>query len=256
MNELARMTTGEAKEAARSARLAVLPVGSCEQHGPHLSLDTDTAVAEALARRIVADLGDLGVLCPTLGYGLSEHHLAFSGTLTLRPATYLALLGDIFESLAHHGFRRVLVVNGHGGNIDALGLAARNARRDHHMLVGSVMWAVLAADVASGHAESSAYGHACEVETSLAMALVPDRVRPDLITKPGDRRSVDPYTDPPGPSVTEPVWLHEWSGDGALGDPRLASPEAGREIADAVVERAVAYARRLADRIMPEEDRT
>lgn len=254
MNELARMTTEEAAAALRTARLALLPVGSCEQHGPHLTLDTDAAVAETIARRLAAELGNEAVLCPPLGYGLSEHHLTFGGTLTLRPATYLAVMDDILESLAHHGLRRVLIVNGHGGNIDALRLAARAARRDRSMLVASFMWAAIAADAAADASASAAYGHACEVETSVAMALIPDRVRPDRIVAPGGRHSVDPLTDPPRATVDEPVWLHEWSDDGALGDPRKASPEAGRAVVETVVERALGYARRLAERPFPEDD--
>lgn len=88
MNELARMTTEDAARALDTARLAILPVGSLEQHGPHLTLDTDSAVAEAFARRIASELGEDAVLCPTIGYGLSEHHLGFAGTLTLRPNTF------------------------------------------------------------------------------------------------------------------------------------------------------------------------
>ena len=255
MNELARMTTEDAGSAIASARIAILPVGSCEQHGPHLSLDTDTAVADAFARLIATELGDDAVLCPTIGYGLSEHHLAFAGTLTLRPATYLALIDDVFESLAHHGLRRVLVVNGHGGNIDALRLAARSARRDRGMLVASVMWATLAADASAETAGSAAYGHACEVETSVVMAVTPDRVYPERIGSPAARHSVDQLTDPPRAVVDESVWLHEWSDDGALGDPRSASEEAGRRVAEVVMERALGFARRLAERPLPGKER-
>lgn len=253
MNELARMTTEEAAQALASARLAIVPIGSCEQHGPHLTLDTDTAIAEAIARRLADDLGADAALCPTLAYGLSEHHLAFAGTLTLRPSTFLAVVGDLLESLQHAGLGRVLIVNGHGGNIDALRLAARDARRDRGMLVASVMWAVLAADEVAGVADSPSYGHACETETSVALALIPDRVRTDQLGAAGERRSVDALTDPPAARVDEPVWLDEWSADGALGNPARADEQAGRRIVEAVHERALAFARRLADRPLPEE---
>ena len=253
MNELARMTTEEAAEALAAARVAILPVGAYEQHGPHLTLDTDTAIADALARRLAEDLGADAVLCPPLGYGLSEHHLAFAGTLTLRPATFLAVVEDVLESLQHAGLRRVLVVNGHGGNIDALRLAARTARRDRGMLVASLMWAVLAADEVAAHAVSDAYGHACETETSVALALIPDRVRPDRLGAVGERRSVDELTDPPRATVDEPVWLDQWSADGALGDPRQADEAAGRRIVETVHERALGFARRLLERPLQEE---
>lgn len=252
MNELARMTTEDAARALGTARLAIIPVGSLEQHGPHLTLDTDSAVAEAFARRIASELGEDAVLCPTIGYGLSEHHLGFAGTLTLRSDTFLAMIGDLLDSLAHHGVRRVLIVNGHGGNIDALRLAGRTARRDRGMLVASLMWATIAADAAAEVAHSPAYGHACEVETSLALALIPDRVRSERIGAPAPTHSVDELTDPPRPLVDEAVWLEQWSEDGALGDPRLATEEAGRRIVEVATERALAFARRLADRALPE----
>jgi creatinine amidohydrolase len=256
VNELARMTTVEAERALVEARMAIVAVGSLEQHGPHLALDTDTAVADAIAVRITEELGAAAVLCPTIGYGLSEHHLGFAGTLTLRPETFIAVLHDLCESLAHHGVRRVLVVNGHGGNIDALRLAARNARRDLGMLVASVMWATIAADEASALATGRVHGHACEVETSVVLALAPDRVRRDPAeVEPGGRSSVDPLTDPPRATVDEPVWFHEWTTDGALGDPRMADEDAGRRLVDVVVQRAVAFAWRLAERDLPEEER-
>lgn len=250
MNDLALMTTEDAAAALGRARLAVLPIGSLEQHGPHLPLDTDAAVAEALGREVARRLGDDAVLCPLVAYGLSEHHLAFAGTITLRPETVLAVLADILESLDHHGIRRVLIVNGHGGNIDVLRLAARQARRDTGMMVASVMWAVLAQDVVAEVAGGASYGHACDVETSVAMALFPDRVRTDRMGEPGERRSHDPLTDPPRATVDEPVWLHEWSSDGALADPRAASPEAGAAIVEAFLERAVGYARRMIERAL------
>src|SRR5919106_89489 len=131
MAELARLTWPEAEAALEGAQVAVLPVGSCEQHGPHMTLDTDIAIADAFARRLTDDLGELALLCPPLGYGLSEHHLGFPGKLTLRPATFAGFLSDVVESLVHWDLRRVLVVNGHGGNVAAIRLAARTARREH-----------------------------------------------------------------------------------------------------------------------------
>ena len=88
-------------------------------------------------------IGDLAVLCPRLDYGLSEHHMRFPGTLTLRPDTFIDVVLEIVESLAHWEVRRVLVVHGHGGNIAALRLVSRIALRDHGSLVASLMWAQL-----------------------------------------------------------------------------------------------------------------
>lgn len=245
MNRLSAMTWSEAKAAFDSARLTILTAGSVEQHGPHLTLETDTAIASSLATQLADALGHDAVLLPRLDYGLSEHHLGFPGTLTLRPETYLRLIADIIESLALWGQRRVLIVNGHGGNIDALRLASRSARRDQGSLVASVMWAQMAGDEIAARVGSDSYGHACESETSVAMAIAPDVVRPELIDDPGERYSADAMTDPPSGIVDQTVMLHQWSSDGALGDPRLATAEDGGAIVDVVVERTLEFARRF-----------
>jgi creatinine amidohydrolase len=254
MAELARMTWPEAREALGRARVAILPVGSCEQHGPHMTLDTDLAVAEAFARRLSADLGELAALCPPVPYGLSEHHLSFPGTLTLRPDTFLSLLADLIESLARWHLKRVIVVNGHGGNVDAIRLAARTARRDHGVLVSGLMWAQLAAEESAAHASGNSYGHACEIETSVAMVLAPSSVRSELVRSPGGRSSVGPLTDPPAPKADRPTWFEEWTDDGALGDPAHATKETGAAVVEAAYRRALTFARHFADESLPGEE--
>jgi creatinine amidohydrolase len=251
MNELATMTWQQAQAAIETANLAVLPVGSIEQHGPHLPLDTDAGIAEELATRIATELGDDAVLCPPLRYGLSEHHMAFPGTLTLRPETFLRVQDDVIESLASWGLRRVLVVNGHAGNVDALRLAARTARRDHGVLVASVMWLYLAGDVITELATGDRYGHACEVETSVAMSLRPSSVRHDLIGDPGLLESFQPLSEPPGAFVDEPIPTDAWTTTGVLGDARKATRETGDAIVDTAVRRAVDFAREFGRRAVP-----
>jgi creatinine amidohydrolase len=253
MPELARLTWPEARDALAAARLALLPVGACEQHGPHLTVDTDLGVAEGMARRLLHDLGQSAILCPAIPYGLSEHHLAFAGTLTLRPATFMSVVLEVVESLAHWGLRRVLVVNGHAGNIDALRLVARSARRDHDVRVAAVMWLRLAADEIAELATSPTYGHACEVETSAAMVLAPQCVRAERVGPPGWRADPDPLTSPQGALVDQATWLQEWTGDGALGDPRLAGPELGEAVVEAAYRRALSFAKTFADQPLADQ---
>jgi creatinine amidohydrolase len=253
MPELAHLTWLDAQEAIAEAKLAVFAVGSCEQHGPHLSLETDSAIARAFARRLADDLGGRALLCPSLSYGLSEHHMGFAGTLTLRAETLLGFLSDLVESLAHWGVRRLLVVNGHGGNIDAIRLAARAARRDHGALVAGVMWSQLAADEIAQRVTSERYGHACEAETSVAMVLAPESVRAERIAEPQPAGRSDSLTDPPSPRVDRPTWFHEWTENGALGDPRLATSELGNVIVETAYARALEFARRFAEVPLPED---
>src|SRR3989449_11313062 len=94
---------------------AILPVGSCEQHGRHLSFATDYLIPTEIAKRVSARTGV--PVTPTLCFGMSVHHMEFPGTMSLSPDTFMAVLRDLVESLYRHGFRRVLVLNGHGGNI-------------------------------------------------------------------------------------------------------------------------------------------
>jgi creatinine amidohydrolase len=245
VNELQKMTWMDARKVFETARLALIPTGSCEQHGPHMSLSTDIEIADEFARRLAEDLGEVAFLCPRVPYGLSEHHMAFPGTLTLRPDTFIAVLSDLLESLHHWNVRRALIVNGHAGNIDALRIVARKARRDTGMVVGSVMWSQLAADAIARRVDSPRYGHACEVETSIALVLAPDCVFEDRIEEPRPVGPQDPLTDPPRAVVDRPIWFTEWTHNGSLGDPRLSSESFGREVVEVAYERALAFARQL-----------
>lgn len=251
MNRLAGMTWREAEAALAKAELAIFPTGSIEQHGPHMALETDIAVGRALAERLAADLGEIAVLCPGVDYGLSDHHMGFPGTITLRQETFSQVLLDVVASLAHWGVRRVLIVNGHGGNIEALRLVSVSARRDLGSLVASLMWARVGADEIAGRVTSPSYGHACEVETSVAMVLAPHVVYEDRIEAPAGRTGVDPLIDPPRPLIDQAVLMDEWTADGALGDPRLATVEDGKAIVDVVATRALEFARRFVERPLP-----
>src|SRR4029078_9788414 len=125
--EWARMTAPDLRAiAAREGSLAILPAGSLEQHGPHLPVITDTASASAAAigaARLVANDTPVAVL-PGLWLGLSEHHWPFGGTISVDYAAYRAILESVVRSLRAVGFARLLIVNGHGGNIDPLAVSA------------------------------------------------------------------------------------------------------------------------------------
>src|SRR3712207_6433533 len=118
--ELARMTSPEAGEALARAEVAIIPVGATEQHGPNLSLETDTAIAYRLSLRIAEAIWPRAVVTPPLPFGVSHHHMRFPGTMTLSPDTFQAVLIDVVQSLRRHGVRRVFVLDGHAGNQGAL----------------------------------------------------------------------------------------------------------------------------------------
>jgi len=104
----------------------LVPVGSMEQHSPFGLMGTDFITAEAIACKEADTMGIL--VCPTLNYGVSSHHMAFPGTVSLKPATLIVLVEDVATSLLAHGFRRILFINGHGGNVHAIGVAAQNLK--------------------------------------------------------------------------------------------------------------------------------
>jgi creatinine amidohydrolase len=244
--ELSLMTWRDAREAFIKARVALVPVGSTEQHGPHMTLDTDSAIAEAFARRLGDALGDDAILCPTIRLGMSEHHLAFAGSLTLRAPTLLGLIEDVVESLAHHGLKRVILVNGHGGNQDALRLAARGAARGKASEVATVMWAVLAADLIAERAATAFHSHACDIETSVALAIAPQVVLRDRIEAPSQPSPA--ALAEPRSRYDIPVPFEQWTSNGAIGDPSRATRELGEEIVALALSRAVDFARRFIGR--------
>ena len=108
-------TWTEVEEYLKHCKGIILPLGSTEQHGPTGAIGTDALTAEAVALEVGCRTGVL--VAPTQAFGMAEHHLAFPGTMSLQPATLLALLHDLVLSLAGHGFEKIFVINGHGGNI-------------------------------------------------------------------------------------------------------------------------------------------
>ena len=182
--EWARMTAPDLREiAARKGALAILPAGSLEQHGPHLPVITDTASASAAsiaAARLVAEGPDpvpVAVL-PGLWLGLSEHHLPFGGTISVDYAAYRAILESIVRSLRALGFARLLIVNGHGGNIDPLAVASRELAVAYDFpIVATTPWFLAPAKIAAIFESDTAPRHACEGETSVMMAIAKDIVK-------------------------------------------------------------------------------
>lgn len=228
--EWARMTAPELRGiAARPGALAVLPVGSLEQHGPHLPVITDTASASAAAvraARLVADEIPVAVL-PGLWLGMSEHHLPFGGTISLDYEAYHGVLRSIVRSLKALGFKRLLIVNGHGGNIDPLAVAVRELAVTFAMpIVATTPW-MLAHDEITAIAESETPKHACEGETSVMLAIAGDIVRTDKFdeaVQQAPKRAEAPQGFSRFYSFSERAPV-----TGTWGDPRPASREKGEQ---------------------------
>lgn len=240
--KLAEMTWPQVQGLPRQDVLVVFPIGSCEQHSHHLPFLTDTllvtAVAEELERRHPQEV----LLLPTQWLGASQHHMPFPGTLTASTETHLRLLTETIESLVAAGFRRFLVLNGHGGNEDTMRLALREmkARRPQLLLAAASYWEPalpLFQTLLEGPLKRE--GHACELETSLMLALYPHLVRSEAIANdgrflPGDLRGV--YVA---------LTFAERTFHGGLGYAEQASAEKGGRLLEAILSRLEEVVRAL-----------
>jgi creatinine amidohydrolase len=224
----------------RDRTVLLLPTGAVEQHGPHLPVDTDIHNAFELALRTAGASATPIVVLPPVWWGMSPHHMGYPGTISLRLETYSALVVDICAAVAHHGFRRVLIVNGHGGNVAILGASALRISEELGLFVGVVSyWQLIVSQLrAIGASEPGGMGHACEMETSLQLHLRPELVsmaaaRKD-VPRPLTRYSAIDFRDP-GPLLIALDFRRD-SSEGVMGDPSLATHEKGGAIADAVVD--------------------
>ena len=208
--------------AALDTDLAVLPVGSTEQHGPHAPLGTDFLNAESIAEAGVEAFDGDVVVAPTIPVGIAEEHRAFDGTLWVAPDTFRAYVRETIESLAFHGFDRVVVVNGHGGNVEALAELCRRLSRTGDAYAVAFTWF----DAVGDH--SKAMGHAGPLETGLLRHTHPELVREDRI----DEARAD-AADRWGEWVSGVNLAHdsdEFTDNGVVGDPADGDATRGKEL--------------------------
>lgn len=243
------LTWTELKEYLPGIRVAIVPVGSTEQHGPHLTFATDTLRAYEFSRRLAARLFPRALVTTPINLGISPHHMRFPGTITLRPETFMAVVMDVAWSLKQHGITRLFFANGHGGNRAALTLLMARLRDELGVKAAWVSFTAMASDVIREHVKSPLHGHACEGEVSQALYLAPSLVRKDRLT-PGAIR--------PGLAEASP-WRAETAlsfdaitENGALGDATCASEELGRAIIETALDRVTAFLEDfMADREYP-----
>lgn len=238
-------TWPQIREAVSQNRVIVLPVGTVEQHGPHLPLVTDVLTSTEIARRAVERAPEQAILMPSVYYSFNEHHLDFPGTIAVEGPTLINYVTDIGRSLAHHGFRKILLLNGHGSNVPFLDIVARNITNHTEAICAMVCWWSLIPTELFTELRQSAHpggmAHGCELETSLLLYLRGDLVnlreaRPDF----PPQQSEFFYWDLQSPS---PVFFQEffsrYSQTGTLGDPTKATSEKGRRFLEAAVETLV-----------------
>lgn len=247
----AEMTAVELKNVSREETLVVLPIAAVEQHGPHLPTATDDIICTAIAEQVEQRLKESVLLLPTLWLGASQHHLRWGATLTSRVENYETLLCEICESLLEDGFRRVLILNGHGGNIGPMQISLRRLQIHYRncQLMAASYWSIAEAEIAAlMEGECKSVGHACEAETSLVMYL-----RPELVRKSKIENCADYARD-----LVDGVYLcndmYQRTKKGATGRPDLASAEKGGQMFSCITNRVVEVLQRLGQAPLPTKD--
>ena len=224
-------------------KVVVLPLGAIEQHGPHLPISTDTSIVSQVALAAEKKLPDDILLCPTLPFGSSHHHLHF-GTISISIATYTQVVVEMVESILQTGARRIILLNGHGGNItpvrQALAVLSNKYDVSTKPNIALATYWELAGKIFAGDPpmQSPALSHACEYETSLMLHLFPEKVLQDKIerAKRPDSNGYIPWEDDePYRGVTMVKRTEFISSNGSSGEPQLGSAEKGKHLFDHAV---------------------
>jgi creatinine amidohydrolase len=226
----------------------IVPIGALEQHGPHLPLETDFRMADTVAelaaqRAVEADTPTL--VTPPIWSGYSPHHMDFPGTVTLRSATLQAVVRDVAVSLWHHGFRKILFLNGHGGNANLLGGMVQALRFEEGVRIAAASyWSFVSDRIGEWrHSGPGGIDHACEMEMSLMLQVRPEHARADAASDrtwfPRSRFLTGDLAI--GAPVSVSWSFGELSDDGTLGDPVKASAERGADLLESIVEEVAAF---------------
>ena len=224
------LTAEDLRGKAAENAIVVLPVASMEQHGPHLPVGVDTFLCEAVCRAgaelAVKDVPV--VVAPTLWCGMAEHHMAFGGTFTFDIPTYQAVLAAFLKSIERHGFRRVFIVNGHGGNIAALNAFLPDFARAFALKLYATTYFEMSKDDLAQFLEDQKYvHHACEVESSMMMVVAPDTVKHDRLPEAFGLLNGDPRKGFPANRFDS---FRDLTPSGVVGDARRANADKGAKL--------------------------
>ena len=232
-HRLYKLTRPEVEEYLKENDTVLVPIGSTEQHGKHMAVDTDAYTAQEISLRVAEKAGVL--VAPVISYGYSPHHMNFAGSVTLTFQTLVNVLKEVCGSLIHHGFKKIVVMNAHGGNT----APRRQALKEIEMETGVRVLGVMVYPSPNNFGaegtkviEQEGGGHACELETSVGLELG-HKINFDQAEKwTPEHTSIDPkYRG----KVAAAYMFDEYTSIGSLGDPTLATKEKGKILVDSVV---------------------
>jgi len=232
-----RMNKNELDQRSKGIDTAILPIGSLEQHGPHLPLDIDSYDAEYLVKKTVEKLEPpRPPILPTISYGVSDHHMSFPGTVTLNSETLEKMILEIGKSIIEHGFSKLYICNGHGGNEAGINSAAQKLKKESDMMVIIESFQCMMPEKKE-LIESKNDVHAGEFETSAAMANRGKFVDEEAIPE----KDVN-FLHPKMEFDHEPNFIftwktHELTETGVIGDATKATKEKGEKLWEAAIER-------------------
>ena len=217
----------------------ILPVSATEQHGPHLPLATDRMIGEHFCRKIDGEMQDKVLVLPSVAVGCSWHHMDFAGTLSVKHETFISQVEDILSTVAHHGFKNIIIFNSHGGNI-AVGqllMEKLGARYPEGHIVIVTWWKLISEELfALNESGPGGVGHAGEFETSLMMHIAPELVHHSHIEEVKNIKSFD-WAEMDmlrGSKASLYRSMKEMTSNGAFGNPSAASEEKGLKITELV----------------------
>ena len=250
------MSWPEIKQAVKEKRVPLIPVGSTEQHGPHLPTKTDAFLAYQVCNAAAKRIPEMTVVMPVVSYGYNEHHLDFPATIHIDHETLIRFVIDIGKSLAHHGFEKIIIVNGHGSNTAPMEIAARRITLETPAICASCVYISLNQEVFRLLEGES--GHAGELETSLMLFLAPELVDMSKARRNWDfpkskfiRWGIEKGQEDFGVSGGKVQFMDWWSrmsSTGVLGDPTKASREKGEKAFDLLVDALTEFIREFRSR--------
>jgi creatinine amidohydrolase len=252
-----RLTWPEVRRAAAEERVALVPVATLEDHSPHLPVDTDLRIVTEICERAATEAAGRVVLLPAIPHGYDPHHMDFPGAVTIGWDTFTRYCADVGRSLAHHGFRRMLFLNGHGSNQNLVEVAARLVMVERPEVLAAAAFYLAsqqAAAVIERIRDSTRGGmaHACELETSIYLAIDPDAVAMDLaVDERGYPEGEHAWLDWSDGSLKLMPWWSAFSRSGVQGDATKATAAKGRALLDAAVAECVAYVDQLLAKPLP-----